>query len=155
MEWTPRQFQLDVLERPYDFRSPFAGEQFVVLLWVVDPAVTRDEQWRLSVQLVTQGCRYAVCAGHGCSTWDDSIDWAYLESDPNFNPPDERFVMTTWHEDQSVEEVAEFFAEHTSFADFVAKNYLVLLVGTDAQLEFQIAGEVGRSLAEASDPEGW
>lgn len=129
------QIHFSALERPYDFLSPFSGEEFAAMIWVADPTVTDEEQARLSEQLVEQGCRYAVCGGHECSTWDDSIDMAFLETDPDFQPPDEKFVMTTWHEGESVEEVAEFLALNTSFDNFVAKNFFVLFVGRNKELE--------------------
>jgi hypothetical protein len=112
------------------------------MIWVVDTAVSAEEQASLSKQLVEQGCRYAVCAGHKCSTWDDSIDIAFLETDADFNPPDEKFVMTTWHEGEGVEEVAEFLALNTSFDNFVAKNFLVLFIGRDKELEKRAAEAV-------------
>ncbi len=93
-----RDIRFECLERPFEFCSPFEGEDFVLLLFVKDTTITPAEQASLSNQMIRQGCRYAVCAGHHCSTWDDSIDMAFLGTDANFNPPDERFVMTTWHE---------------------------------------------------------
>ena len=129
------QIQFSALERPYEFLSPFSGKEYAAMIWVVDTAVVVEEQASLSKQLVEQGCRYAVCAGHECSTWDDSIDIAFLDTDQNFQPPDERFVLTTWHEGESVEDVAEFFVLNTSFDNFVAKNFLVLFVGRDKELE--------------------
>lgn len=49
--------------------------------------------------------------GMRCSDWDDSIDWANTEK---FNPNDiplDQFVVTTWHEDESLEDVLSF-AKH-------------------------------------------
>ena len=47
--------------------------------------------------------------------------------------------MTTWHEGESVEEVAEFFALNTSFDNFIAKNFLLLFVGRNRELERRAA----------------
>ena len=140
------QIQISALERPYSFLSPYK-EQFAAMIWVIDEAVSVEEQAALSTQLVAQGCRYAVCAGHNCSTWDDSIDMAFLETDPNLDPPNDRFIMTTWHEGESVEEVAEFFVLNTSFDNFVAKNFLVVFIGRDKELEKQVAKAVKNLLS--------
>ena len=91
----------DRIDRPYSFTSPFSGKDFVLMMVVADPSVTETERADFSDQIIQAGCRYAVCAGHDCSRWDDSIDLAYIATHPNFCPPDERFVMTTWHQNES------------------------------------------------------
>jgi hypothetical protein len=120
------------LSRPYGLRVPFPGELYVCILFVHDPAVTQEEQAKLSEQIVQSGCRYAVCAGHACSTWDDSVDLAYLATDPNFAPPEETFVMTTWHEDESIEDVVFYGLMNTMFDDHEFFKYLVLTLGHHA-----------------------
>lgn len=50
--------------------------------------------------------------------------------------------MTTWHESETIDEVAEFFALNASFDNFVAKNFLVLFIGTNKELEQQAAKTV-------------
>jgi hypothetical protein len=119
------------LDRPFDLTSPFAGEEFACLLVVRDTSITGQEQASLSELLVAQGCRYAVCIGHECSSWDTSIDTAYIATDANFDPPDSTLVMTSWHEDESIEEVAEFFFLCTCFDDFDPCRFLVLCLGGD------------------------
>jgi hypothetical protein len=115
--------------RPYSFRSPFSGKEFALMLVVADPTVTETERAAVSEQIIRANCRYAVCAGHDCSRWDDSIDLAFIATDPNFSPPDERFVMTTWHENESLDDVAHYFQWNTMFADFVAERFLVVQLG--------------------------
>ena len=131
--------------------SSFSGKEFAVLLWVLDITVTMEEQAKLSEQLVEQGCRYAVCAGYRCSTWDDSIDLAYLQTESNFQPQNENFVMTTWHENESIEEIAEFFVMNTAFDNFTAKNLLILVIGKNQEMESRIVETVKNLLCiEAS-----
>lgn len=46
--------------------------------------------------------------GIDCSSWDDTVDEANLAK-WNFNEiPDENFIMTTWHENDSIQEVFWF-----------------------------------------------
>ncbi len=126
---------LDTLNRPFKFHSPFLGEDFVVMLVVNDTTIAEGERAELSGEIVRQGCRYAVSTGHGCSSWDDAIDIAFLETDPNFNPPDDRFVMTSWHENDSIEGVVEFFRSCTAFDDYTPKNFMVIFLGQNQKVE--------------------
>jgi hypothetical protein len=100
---------------------------------VADAKITNDERDALSKEIVRQGCRYAVCTGFQCSKWDDSIDTAFIATDPNFSPPEERFIMTTWHENDPIEDVSNFFRWNTTFENFSPQHYLVILVGGDAE----------------------
>ena len=116
------------LRRPYQFASPFEGE-FAALIVALDPAIRADEQEKISIDLVAQGCRYAVCTGINASSWDDSVDVAFLESDPGFNPPDDRFVMTSWHNDETPEDVVFFFANCTAFGNFQPSQFVAVFLG--------------------------
>jgi hypothetical protein len=125
-----RQVWLHELARPYRLETPFPGEEYVCILFANDETITPEEQEAISEQLVATGCRYAVCAGHRCSTWDDSVDLAYLATDESFSPPDETFVTTTWHEGEPIEEVLHFGFNLTG----AFTRFLVLLVGPGAEV---------------------
>ena len=121
------------LTSPYSLdRPPFGGADFVVLIINNDLEISADDQYSLSLALVHSGCRYAVCIGHNCSTWDDSVDWAYLEVDPDSE--DDTFVMTTWHENETSDQIANFFLNCTTFDDNVFTNFLILSVGQNDTL---------------------
>jgi hypothetical protein len=77
---------------------------------IVEQSVTPAWRIQLSDWLVASGCIYAVAWGEECHAWDESIDQASL-AQHNYEPtPDDRFVMTTWHEDETIDE-AFWFAE--------------------------------------------
>ena len=116
--------------RPYVFEPPFPDELYVCLLFIHDTTVTPEEQRALSEQIVASGCRFAVCAGYRCSTWDDSIDLAYLATDATFEPPDETFVMTTWHENDSLDDIVLYGLAFTSFDDHDFRRYLIQSIGS-------------------------
>lgn len=59
----------------------------------------------------------------------DSIDWVHLRTDPDFNPPDDRMVMTTWHENWSLVDVVKFFRFGTDFGNFTPRKFLVTVLG--------------------------
>ena len=124
--------------RPFLFSTPFGGQDFALLLVIADLAITDDERDAVSKEVVRQGCRYAVCTGHQCSRWDDSIDLVFLATSPDFSPPDDKFVMTTWHEGESLEGVAHYFRWNTVFDEFSPQHYLVLILGGDAETARQV-----------------
>jgi hypothetical protein len=72
-----------------------------------------------------------VCSGFESSKWDDAVDLAFLNTSPEFAPPDERFVMTSWHDQESLREVAEFFVLNTSFDFFNPAAFVIVAVGDD------------------------
>lgn len=134
------------LAPPYSLGSPpFDGAEFVVLIVNNDPHISSDDQYAVSLALVRAGCRYAVCIGHNCSMWDDSVDWAYLEVAPE--PKDETFVMTSWHENDTPEEIAHFFMNCMNFGNNVFENYLVLSLGSDDLLLADLKRALGRCQA--------
>lgn len=134
--------------RPFRFASPFASGEFALMVVVATDDVSPEEQMALSRAFIDEGCRYAVCTGHECTTWDDSIDLACILKDPDFDPPDEEHVMTTWHDDEPLEEVARFFLNCTTFDDWVPRRFLALVVGGDQADE----AAVEAALHEASRP---
>ena len=65
--------------------------------------------------MVRVGCLYMMAWGVACSAWDDSVDEANLEAFGYGHIPEDRFVMTTWHERDPLEEVfwfAKYNAHH-------------------------------------------
>jgi hypothetical protein len=72
---------------------------------IAELAVSPEWQTTVSDWLVKSGCLYMMAWGVNCSTWDDSVDMANIERF-NFSPiPDDQFVLTTWHVDESMEDV--------------------------------------------------
>ena len=117
-EFANKQVWYRELARPFPFVAPFPGEPYVCILFIQDPGITAAEQAELSDQIVRSGCRYAVCTGHICSSWDDSIDMAYLATEVDFQPRDETFVMTSWHDEEPLEGVIFFGLFNTGFDDY-------------------------------------
>ena len=90
--------------RKVEVKAPFAA------VMVIDAKVHSDWRDRVSEWLVEKGCLYMMAHGDECSLWDDSVDIANLEAyNWNFNDiPDDKHVTTTWHDDESLEEVFNF-----------------------------------------------
>lgn len=74
-------------------------------------------QWReeVSAWLVRSGCLYLCAWGNACEAWHDSVDDANIGEFAGRTIPDDRFVMTTWHEKEPLSEALWFLgccAEH-------------------------------------------
>ena len=134
------------IKRPYSFTSPFKGADFVALIYAVDENITYEEQEAISDQIVTSGCRYAVCAGYKSSSWDDSIDMADIKRNGG-EVRDENLVMTSWHDNESLENIVFFFLNNTSFDYFTAERFVVLFVGGDSECISQVQREIETQLA--------
>lgn len=135
-----RDVRAAVLTRPYEFRSPFAGEPFVLLLVVCDPLVTDAEQTAICHGIVRSGCRWVCCAGHDGSAWDDAVDWSDLAMH-DFKPPDAG-VMTTWHDRDTPAEIVDFLVDDTRLDGTPARRYVVAFVGDDPRLRMEYEAAV-------------
>ena len=81
---------------------------------VIDAPHSPAWQDQVSDWLVESGCLYMCAWGPGCSSWDESVDYAQIRNYPDGASEDD-FVMTTWHENEPLEEVfwyAGFCANH-------------------------------------------
>ena len=109
--------------------TPFRA---VVILEAQHTAEWQDE---VSDWLVNSGCLYMMAWGPGCSEWDDSVDHAMQKKFGRDEIPDESFVMTTWHEGETLEEVF-WFAEFCAHDPYVELNSLIVHVSdTDRGVE--------------------
>ena len=129
-----REIRLVQTTRPFEYASPFPGQEHTLLVCVVDDSVTESERAGLSAEIVAAKCRYAVCWGYQCSFMEGAIGCAYIETDENFSPPDETFIMTTCHEDKSIEDAIDFWWMNTSFDYYVATRFAILIVGDNPEL---------------------
>lgn len=120
---------------------------------ILDAAYTSEWQDRASEWLVDQGCRYMMAWGPDCSSWDDSVDWAVIGSGEE-DIPDHRFVITSWHENESLEQVmwfAQFWAAF-SYDDVPLDDAVLVDVShQDREAALRQLWESARSLAERDD----
>lgn len=113
---------------------------------------TYSPQWQDEVSrwLVESGCRYMLAWGPDCSSWDDSVDYAVILKFPGETPED-AFVMTTWHENQTLEDVfwqAQFTAR-VSYDDVELANTILLHISdTDREDWMMALFERSKTLAE-------
>jgi hypothetical protein len=101
------------LQKPIDVSVLKAEAPFVCMIYSNQNA-TIDEISSVADWLISSGCRYIVCAGN------------------------DELVMTTWHEDETIEEVVWFWLNLTNFDDINFENYLALIIGESKEIEEEI-----------------
>ena len=98
---------------------------------IIEEDVTPEWQTRISKWLVSSGCLYMMAWGEKCITWDDSVDIANLEQFDYGDIPEEKSVITTWHENEPLREVF-WFSKHDAFHPVVdIKNSLLLHISSE------------------------
>lgn len=87
-----------------------------------------DTEWQDAVSrwIVDSGCLFMMALGRKCSTWDDSVDHAKFEKYGYGELSDDKFVMTTWHENEPLSG-AFFFARMCAFHPTVAMPLLTIV----------------------------
>ena len=100
---------------------------------VLNTSYSSDWQDEVSKWLVTSGCLYMMAWGPACTTWDDSVDYANMFEHSDYGIPDAKFVMTTWHENDSLEEVFWYaqFNANFSYNDLELINALIVDISSD------------------------
>lgn len=111
---------------------------------IIESRVGADWQWMVSQWLVRSGCVYMMAWGIDCSGWDDSVDIANLEGFDYGEIPEERFVFTTWHSDESLAETFDFCKRHALHPAVDAAGTVLLHIA-----EFGNESEMLQSYAEA------
>ena len=118
----------DPLPQLNDF-SPFKA------VLVIEADVKPEWQAKVSRWLADAGCRYMMAWGIACSSWDDSVDLANMEQFDCSAIPEEEFIVTTWHDDELLDEVLWFARMGAQHPTLDLQNVLVLHVGTNDREE--------------------
>lgn len=114
---------------------------------LIERPVSNELRSEVSRLLVDSGCRYTMAWGLDCGAWDDSVDWAVLEKFNFGEIPSDQFVMTTWHKNDTLEEVFRFAKfDAVTYATLKPLDNLLVLDFADRDR----AETVDRLFAEAS-----
>lgn len=101
---TVKYFQIRAGSKPPEI-SDFSPFRAIV---IIEEAVIPEWQTAISTWLVESGCLYMMAWGMNCSSWDDSVDFANLEQFDFGEIPEDKSIMTTWHENDPLDEVFLF-----------------------------------------------
>lgn len=72
------------------------------------------------------GCLFVMTWGQDCKLWHDGADWALLEMFDFGDIPDDRDALTTWHTDETLDEVF-WFAGHCASHPTVDLEQTIIL----------------------------
>lgn len=125
--------QITIKSLPSDVPSldPPFEEDYALLLIIGTTVASAKQRYQIALNIVNSRCQYVVTFGHDCELWHDSID----ESCQDDTTPHGRFLMTTWHDNEPLDDVVDFFWWNTSYADFESERLAVILIGAENELE--------------------
>ncbi len=103
-------------------------------LVIISESVSQARQDEISMWLVKSGCVVMCAWGINCSSWDDSVDCASIEMFNYDLPPPERFVLTTWHENESLDDVMFFLKRAISHSEHELENVVLLHISSKNQV---------------------
>jgi len=125
--------KLEYLHLPPETAVPYLAPQPFRAILIADISV--NDKWRSDVAnwLVECGCLYVIVWGVDCKTWHDFVDLAVIESFNFGDIPEDRFVMTTWHDNESLPEVFWFAGNGTSHPVIDLETTLIVHVSEAEQ----------------------
>jgi len=88
---------------------------------------TLAEKSEVATSLLLSSCNYILCAGIECEEWHDICDGIIVGDGDQTEEKDDGFVMTTWHTNETLREVIEFFVDISNIYSY--QKHLVLIVG--------------------------
>jgi hypothetical protein len=145
-----RRFLLSILASgPKDLSSPIAihGKHCVLFLAMDACPMSADEISSIANWALDQGAVYLCVWGPDCERVHDIIDEAVVSRNPG--ETDEDVIMTTWHEDETIEE-ALWFAVNSAFPagayEQTCKTFVTIAVGSQ-DWGSQIAKKLSKSVS--------
>lgn len=128
-----------------------SDEPFKAVVILEQPTSTA---WRdaASDWLVRSGCLYMVAWGRECSAWDDSVDLANVKAFDYGDVPEDRFVMTTWHDNETLIETF-WFAEHVALHPTVSLTRTVIIDVGNADRQAQMLETYRTAVKPSTQPE--
>jgi hypothetical protein len=93
---------------------------------LAEAAAGEDWQAACSAWLVASGCRYCMAWGIDCKGWEDAVEFASLDAAHFAKVDDAQFVVTTAHQDESMDDVF-WFAKNGARHPALALDHTLLL----------------------------
>ncbi len=92
-----------------------------------------SQEWRNEVAkwLVESGCLYLVAWGVDCEGWHDTVDWTNLEAFDFGDIPDDKFIMTTWHDKEPLSEAFWFCGNCASHPDVYLSDTVIVHIARE------------------------
>lgn len=98
---------------------------------LIDRQVAEDVRKEICRDVIAAGCLFAMTWGRDCELWHDEIDAAAANRFSNKTVPDSRLVLTTWHGEETLEELLHFakYTARNSYAGECLEDLVVLDLG--------------------------
>lgn len=105
-------------------------------------------EWRklASQWLVDLGCLTVSTWGFDCEAWHDQVDWQLLEEFEYSEIPESRFILSAWHDHDTIED-AMWFVAHSAFHPSEAMERTLIVDVTGTSREALIMAQFGVQLA--------
>jgi hypothetical protein len=100
---------------------------------IAEVGVPPEWQGEVSSWLLRAGCLYVMAWGEDCSTWDEAVDTANFELYEFGDIPAGQDAMTTWHNDETLEEVMWFAKNSARHPDVAIENTLLLHISPEGR----------------------
>lgn len=142
-----RQISIVVLPDDADSLTPPFEDDYALLLVITSPLVSVRQRDRITSDIVSSRCQYALTFGHDCEVWHDVID----ETCVGDGAGEERFLMTTSHDDEPIEDVVDFLWWNTSYEEFASERLAVVFIGVDSELESAIRNRLAYHQIEEAE----
>ncbi|MCO6511076.1 MAG: hypothetical protein J5I65_09810 [Aridibacter famidurans] len=130
-------------------RIELPGSRYFFLLIVWHSAgADVDELFHIAETALKSGCVYVCTFGKGCESLHDILDetvvaWETIPEDRPIDTGnwDENHIMTTWHDDELLEDAIWFFLNNTFVDEGLTKDCragVVLAIGASPEEEMKI-----------------
>ena len=130
---------LDYLHLAPGDTPPQADTEAYRAVLIAEEEVSQDWRNEVASWVVESGCLYFIAWGIACEAWHDTVDWTNLEAFDFGDIPDDRFVMTTWHDKEPLSEALWFAGNAALHPDIDLPRTLIVHVAKtaarDAMLE--------------------
>jgi hypothetical protein len=100
---------------------------------IIEANVSPVWQEMVSNWIVRSGCLYMMAWGIECSSWDDSVDWANIDKYGEGPIPDDGFVATTWHSDETLANVFWFSKNCATHPVVDLKRTMILDISNESR----------------------
>ncbi|MEK7342221.1 MAG: hypothetical protein AABZ73_00175 [Pseudomonadota bacterium] len=98
---------------------------------ISEQAVSEVRRNEVASWLLESGCLYFIAWGIDCEAWHDTVDWRHLEAFDFGDIPDDRFVMTTWHDKEPLSEALWFAGNCASHPDIELSGTVIVHVARE------------------------
>lgn len=100
---------------------------------IAELATSQSSRNDIASWIVQSGYLYFIAWCIECEAWHDTIDWTVLAGFNFGDIPDDKFVMTTWHDKEPLAEALWFAGHSASHPDIDLEETVIVHVAQEEQ----------------------